>query len=149
MRRVHLLRQAYEAATGRQVGLAMMEKHRVGAQLTGDLFAGDVAGSTVVIIDDIIASGGTMVRAARACRERGATNVFAVATHGLFSAGQDQSSLKGSIDRLFVTDSVEAPPVPGALSEMLEVISCAPLLAETIQRLHAGGSINRLLNPPP
>jgi ribose-phosphate pyrophosphokinase len=149
MRRVHHLRQAYQAATGRQAGLAMMEKHRVGAELTGDLFAGDVAGSTVVILDDIVASGGTMLRAAKACRDRGAANVLAVATHGLFAAGRDRPEITGLIDRLFVTDSVEAGPLPPALTRAIEVIGCAPLLGQAIQRLHAGGSINRLLNPRP
>ena len=75
MRRAHLLHEAYAESTGRSAGLAMMEKHRSEGKVTGDLFAGEVKGTDVFIVDDMISTGGTMLRAARACRSRGAGRV--------------------------------------------------------------------------
>lgn len=142
MRRVHALRDAYVAATGKQVGLTMMEKQRSNDLVTGDLFAGDVEGADVFIFDDIIASGATMVRAARQSRERGARRVHAIATHGLLTSASEVLRAP-EIDSVLVSDSVVLPFEPGDFGT-LEVVSCAPLLAEAIQRLHAGGSIHRL-----
>jgi ribose-phosphate pyrophosphokinase len=150
MRRTHALREAYCADGGRSAGFAMMEKHRSEGKVTGDLFAGDVKGADVFIVDDIVSTGGTMLRAARACRDRGAGRVFAVATHGLFSEGSRELFLQPDIDKIIVTDSVE---MNGRAAEdpagKLEIISCGQLLGDAIQRLHSGGSIHRLLNPLP
>lgn len=142
MRRVNMLRDAYAAATGKQVGLAMMEKHRSNDRVTGDLFAGDVEDADVFIFDDIIATGATMVRAAQACKKRGARRVRALATHGLLTA-TSEVLFTPEIESVLVSDSVALPFELGAFGK-LEVISCAGLLAEAVQRLHAGGSIHRL-----
>jgi ribose-phosphate pyrophosphokinase len=146
MRRTRLLQQVLESLTGRPVRLAMMEKHRSAGVLTGDLFAGDVTGAAAFVIDDIIASGGTMLRSAEACRERGAAHVYAVGTHNLMPASSELL-VADTVDRIIVSDSVAhnaAVPERGA---RVETLSCAPLLGEAIQRLHSGGSITRLLNP--
>jgi ribose-phosphate pyrophosphokinase len=142
MRRVHLLRDAYAAATGKQVGLAMMDKQRSGDLVTGDLFAGDVEGADVFIFDDIVATGATMVRAARKCRERGARHVRAIATHGLLDASSEVL-FSPDIDAVLVSDSVGLPFQLDAFGK-LEIVSCVPLLAQAIQRLHSGGSLHRL-----
>ncbi|MBN9311241.1 MAG: ribose-phosphate pyrophosphokinase [Devosia sp.] len=147
MRRVGLLQEAYAAHAHAPVGLAMMEKHRSGDVVTGELFAGDVEGAEVFVFDDMIASGGTMVRAAKACRERGARHVHAMATHGLMTT-TSEVLFAPEIDTVTVSDSVPLSFEPGAFGK-LEIVSCAPLLADAIQRLHAGGSIRRLLNPLP
>lgn len=147
IRRVHQLQEAYEAETGAAVELAMMEKHRSDDVVTGELFAGNVEGADVVILDDMIASGGTMVRAARACRRRGASHVHAVATHALLTT-TSEVMFAPEIDTVTVSSSVPLSFEVGAFGK-LSVIDCAPLLAEAIQRLHAGGSIHRLLNPLP
>lgn len=147
MRRVGQLQEAYAAHTHAPVGLAMMEKHRSDDVVTGELFAGNVEGAEVVVFDDMIASGGTMVRAARACRERGARHVHAMATHGLMTT-TSEVLFAPEIDTVTVSDSVPLSFEPGAFGK-LGIVSCAPLLADAIQRLHGGGSINRLLNPLP
>ncbi len=147
IRRVHQLQEAYRAETGAAVELAMMEKHRSDDVVTGELFAGDVEGASVVILDDMIASGGTMVRAGRACRQRGARHVHAVATHPLLTTASE-ALFAPEIDTVTVSNSVPLSFELGAFGK-LAVVSCAPLLAEAIQRLHAGGSIHRLLNPLP
>jgi ribose-phosphate pyrophosphokinase len=67
-----------------------------------------VSGKAVFIVDDMIASGGTMLRAARACRERGASSVHALATHGLFGLRCRKLFASSEIDRVIVTDSVSS-----------------------------------------
>lgn len=128
----------------------MMEKHRSEGVVTGDLFAGSVEGADVFIVDDMISTGGTILRAAMACRARGAKRVTAVATHGLFSAGATEMFRSPALDRIIVSDS--ATPfhtTPEHAAGKLEVISAAPLMASAMKRLHGGGSIHRLLNPVP
>jgi ribose-phosphate pyrophosphokinase len=142
MKRTHLMAEAIQKGGEAPVALATMEKHRSEGSVSGGLFAGAVEGAAVFILDDLIATGGTIVRAAEACRARGAAAVHAVATHGLFSSAEQL--LSPAIDTIIVTDSISAFP-PSA--SKLEVISCAPLLGGAIQRLHGGGSIHRLLHP--
>jgi ribose-phosphate pyrophosphokinase len=118
-------------------------------EVTGEIFAGDVAGRSVVILDDLISSGGTMARTAAACRANGAARVFLAATHGLFSRGAE-ALRDADGDEIVVTDSV--PPPADAVANLgarLVVLGVAPLLAGAIERLHNGGSIDDLLEQGP
>jgi ribose-phosphate pyrophosphokinase len=136
-KRAELLREMLEAACGRPVGKAFADKHRSGGVVSGDLFVGDVAASTALIVDDLISTGGTLLRAAKAARTAGARRVMALVTHGLFMAGAAEVLADPAIDRLVVTDTV--PPfrlAPGGPRDKLEILPAAPLLAETIGRLH-------------
>jgi ribose-phosphate pyrophosphokinase len=71
-----------ENRAGKPAGLAFMEKQRSEGRMSGELFAGDVEGAVVIVIDDLISAGTTLVRAATAARARGARSVHAAATHG-------------------------------------------------------------------
>jgi ribose-phosphate pyrophosphokinase len=104
-----------------------------------------VAGATAVIVDDIIASGGTLSAAAEACRAQGATRVFAAAAHGLFVSPANRLLAADAIERIAVSDSVPAFRLDSRLAaERLSVVSAAPLLARTIERLHRGESLAEL-----
>jgi ribose-phosphate pyrophosphokinase len=146
-KRAEMLRQTLEATCGRPVGLAFADKHRSAGVVSGDLFVGDVAGRTALIIDDLISTGGTLLRAARAARKAGARRVMALVTHGLFMPGAEKVLSDPAIERLAITDSV--PPfrlMPGTASwEKLEVLPTAPLLAEVIGRLHDGRALTDLV----
>jgi ribose-phosphate pyrophosphokinase len=86
------------------------------------------------------------MRAARACRELGARNVFAVATHGLFVEHAVNVITDDALDQVVVTDSV--PPFrldPATARGKLVVLDSAPLFAEAIRRIHEGGSISELV----
>ena len=144
-KRADLFREALEAALGRPVGKAFADKRRSGGVVSGDLFVGDVTGATALVIDDLISTGGTLVRAARAARRAGAKRVIALVTHGLFMPGADAALLDPAIDRLVVTDSVAAFRLGEAARAKLDVISVAPLLAECIRRLRAGRTFTDLL----
>jgi ribose-phosphate pyrophosphokinase len=145
VKRAELFRETLEAATGKPVGKGFADKHRSGGVVSGDLFVGDAAGATALIIDDLISTGGTLLRAARAARKAGANKVIALVTHGLFMPGAAEVIADPAIDRLVVTDSI--PPfrlAPDARGKT-DTLPCAPLLAETIKRLHEGRALTDLL----
>lgn len=144
-RRAEALRARLER-TGDDVTMAFLEKQRSAGVVSGEAMVGDVAGRAVVIVDDLISTGTTLRRAVRACRERGATAVYAAATHGLFVGGAAELLAEPGLDKLVVTDSV--PPFrldPGVVRQKLVVLPLAPLLAAAIERLHDDGSLVALL----
>jgi ribose-phosphate pyrophosphokinase len=146
VKRAEQFREALEAAIGRPVGRGFADKHRSGGVVTGDLFVGDVAGATALIIDDLISTGGTLLRAARAARKAGATRVITLVAHGLFMPGAAEAVADPAIDRLVVTDTV--PPFrlsDYAPRDKIDTLPAAPLLAETIRRLHSREAVTDLM----
>jgi ribose-phosphate pyrophosphokinase len=145
-KRAELFREALEAALRRPVGKGFADKRRSEGVVSGDLFVGEVEGATALVIDDLISTGGTLVRAARAARKSGAKRVIALVTHGLFATGAETALMDSAIDRLAVTDSVPLA-IPGgeAARSKVDVIAVAPLLAECIRRIHTGGMLSDLL----
>jgi ribose-phosphate pyrophosphokinase len=145
-KRAELLRQALEISLARPIGKAFADKHRSSDVVSGDLFVGDVAGTTALIVDDLISTGGTLLRAARAARRAGASRAIALVTHGLFMTGAAEVLADPAIDRLAVTDAVPAFRLaPGPARDKLDVLPVAPLLAEAIRRLHDGVELTNLL----
>ena len=136
-KRAEMLREALEAARGHPVSNAFAEKHRSAGVVSGDLFVGDVAGTTALVIDDLISTGTTLLRTARAARQAGARRVIALVTHGLFITGAEQVIADPAIDRVVVTDTVPAFRIgPGRARDKIDVVPSAPLLAAAIRRLH-------------
>jgi len=145
-KRAELFRETLEVACGRPVGKAFADKHRSAGVVSGDLFVGNVRDATALIIDDLISTGGTLVRAARAARAAGARRVMALAAHGLFMPGADEALADPSLERVIVTNTVPAFRLPaGATRDKLEVLPSAPLLAEAIMRLNEGRPLTDLL----
>jgi ribose-phosphate pyrophosphokinase len=145
-KRADVFREALEKAIGLPVGKAFADKHRSAGIVSGDLFVGEVEGATALIIDDIIGTGGTLVRAARAAREAGAKRVLAFVTHGLFMPGAEAAIMNPAIERIVVTDSVPSFPVNDeAFRSKIDILATAPLLAECIRRLHGGETLTDLL----
>ena len=145
-KRARQFADALERALGREVATAFVEKHRSGGVVTGGAFAGEVKDRVAIIVDDLISSGGTILRAARACRELGAREVHAVATHGLFVDDAGDVIADEALDQVVVTDSV--PPFRldrAAARGKLVVLDSAPLFAEAIRRIEEGGSITELV----
>jgi len=138
IKRAEAFRQRLETALGRPVGSAFAEKHRSSGVVSGEGFVGPVDGRVAVIVDDLIAGGTTVARAARACRERGAQRVVAVASHGVFASTAPDMLGGPDVDQVVVTDSIPERPLPeGPLAGKLVRLSVAPLVAEAIRRLHA------------
>jgi len=149
-KRAELFRQRLETILARPVAKGFMDKHRSMGEITGEIFAGDVAGCAVVILDDLISSGGTMARAARACRAHGATRIFLAATHGLFTRDAEAALREAPIDEIVVTDTVApSEAVAQRLRGRLVTLGVETLLAEAIACLHSDGSIDELLETGP
>jgi ribose-phosphate pyrophosphokinase len=124
--------------------VAIIHKSRIsGEEVRVQRIMGDVCNKEVLVIDDMISTGGTLEKAIASLRAAGCSpsGVKVLATHGLLvgSAGQRLGPLP--IDRMFISDSVPAPesfPVP------LQIVSLASLLAETIQHLNRQESLGHL-----
>jgi ribose-phosphate pyrophosphokinase len=145
-KRAELLREALEAELGRPVAKAFADKHRSAGVVSGDLLVGDVAGTTALVVDDLISTGGTLLRAAGAARQAGARRVIALVTHGLFMAGAAEVLADPAIERLVITDAVPAFRLAnGLICHKVDVLPVAPLLAETIRRLDQGRALDDLL----
>jgi ribose-phosphate pyrophosphokinase len=145
-KRADLFREALEAAIGRPVGKAFAEKHRSAGVVSGDLFVGDVRDATCIVIDDLVSTGGTLVRAARAALQGGGRRVIACVAHGLFMEGASQSLADPAIQRIVATDTVPPFRLPaGAVRDKLDVVSAAPLLADAIRRLHGNQPLTDLM----
>lgn len=145
-KRAELFREALEGALGRLVGKAFADKHRSAGVVSGDLFIGDVAGATALVVDDLISTGGTLLRAARAARQAGARRVIALVTHGLFMAGAAEVLADPAIERLVITDAV--PPfrlATGLVRDKIDILPAAPLIAEAIRRIDQGRPLADLL----
>ena len=140
VKRALLWREHLQERLEQPVGFAMIDKRRsAGVVSSENLVAGDVAGTTTLVFDDLIASGDTMRRAARALRQAGARDVVAVAAHGLFIAPARDVLADPAITELAVTDSV--PPFrlspEGAVARKLRCCSAAPSLAAAVRACHA------------
>ncbi len=103
---------------------------------------GDVEGKVAVIIDDMISTGGTLTVAANLLKERGAAEVHAAATHGVF-AGNALEQIAGSpVSKLIITDSIPLPTE--GPRDVIETVTVAPMLAEAILRIHKDLSVSAL-----
>lgn len=149
-KRAELFRQRLERLLMRPVAKAFMDKTRSEGRVTGDIFAGEVEGRTAIILDDLIAGGGTVARVAAACEARGAARIIVVATHGVFTNGAPATLRDAPINVLIVTDSARPDDrILAALKERLIVLPLAPLIAEAIRRRHVNGSITQMLAEGP
>jgi ribose-phosphate pyrophosphokinase len=148
VKRAEKFRVALAAALGHDVPLAIMEKERSGGVVTGQALVGDVTGRVAVVIDDLISTGTTLARVAVACRDRGATHVLAVATHGVFSEDANDRLAEPALAEVVVTDTVRPMRLTeNAVLRKVVVLDAAPLFAAAARRIHEGGSIVELLGP--
>ena len=105
---------------------------------------GDVKGKNVLIVDDFTISGGTLIEMAVACRERGAKDVYACVTHGVFSLGSAAQIAASPIKELVITDTIGYRFEP--LAPCCKVITVAGLFADAIQSIHRRESVSRLFD---
>jgi ribose-phosphate pyrophosphokinase len=103
---------------------------------------GDVAGRSCVVIDDRIDTGGTIVAAAEILMERGATEVWAMATHGILADPAIDRLKNAPISRLVVTNTVPIPPEKQI--DKLEVLSVAPIFARAIDAIFEDTSLSEI-----
>jgi len=107
-------------------------------EVTRTIIMGEVKDKNCLIIDDLIDTGGTMIKTAQALKEKGAKKVFAYGTHGLFTEGVEKF---GVFDKIMVSDTLKSPE-----AENLEVISLVNLFGEAIYRTVVGESLSVLFD---
>ncbi|MFC1707429.1 ribose-phosphate diphosphokinase [Planctomycetota bacterium] len=123
--------------------LAMVEKRRVSAEETHVQFViGDVEGKNIILTDDMIATGGSIIDAARVLREKGAREVYLCATHAVLAGNACQRLKKADVKEIVITDTV---PLNGKLKDdRVRVVTVANLLGEAIRRIHSNESVSYL-----
>ncbi|NLP05458.1 ribose-phosphate pyrophosphokinase [Candidatus Fermentibacteria bacterium] len=109
----------------------------------------DLTGRTVIMCDDEILSGKSLVLSARTAAARGATEIYAFVTHGVMSGQAVKIIEESPLTRLYITDTIEfdqtaAEEVNGGPLKKIRTISVAPVFAEAIQRTHTGQSLSSL-----
>jgi ribose-phosphate pyrophosphokinase len=102
---------------------------------------GNVEGKDVIMIDDMVDTAGTMVKAAAALKKNGATSVMACATHGVLSGKAYENLDKGELDELIISNSLATKEHPN-----VKVLTVAPLFAEVIRRVYHNESVNSLFS---
>lgn len=103
---------------------------------------GNVEGRTAILVDDIIDTAGTMVKAAEALLERGASEVYACATHGVLSSPAIERIRESKIKKLVVSDTIPLPPEKQI--DKIQSLTIAPLFAEALRRIHSEHSVSIL-----
>src|SRR5215469_7204683 len=138
-KRAEQFRRALAAELHDEPAAAFVEKRRSGGVVTGELLVGEVGDRAAIIFDDLISTGGTLRRAARKCRQAGATRIFAAATHGLFM-GQAPSVLADPLfEGIAVTDTVRSTAAAkGQLPQNIVHLDSSRLVADAIIAAHSG-----------
>lgn len=134
-----------QARLGHDVGLAILVKHRPEpdqAEVVG--MVGEVAGRTVILIDDLISTGGTLAESAEYLLRAGATAVFAGAVHPVLAGDAAEQLRRSVLKHVVVTNTI--PVNPANRNEKITVLSVAPLLAEAIVRIHENRSVSALFD---
>jgi ribose-phosphate pyrophosphokinase len=129
------------------VPLAIIHKRRdprVPNQVSVHEIVGDVSGKVCLIVDDMIDTGGTIVKAAEALRSNGAIDVIVAATHAVFSGPAVELLSSGDLHRVIVTNTLPLPPEKRF--ERLEVLSIAPLIARAIHEVFEDGSVTSMFD---
>ncbi len=125
---------------------AIVDKRRLGPNLAAVYnVIGDVQGRNVVIVDDMIATGGSIAEACKIVKERGAKKVYVCATHAVLAGDALRRLDDSPIEKVAVTDTI---PLGDKKSrhDRVRVLSIAPLLAEAIRRIHRNESVSYLFN---
>ena len=125
--------------------MAIIDKRRPKANVSEVMHViGDIDGRNCVIMDDMIDTAGTLVKAAEVLKERGAKNVYAYCSHPIFSGPAIERISKGNaLDEVVVTNTIPLSQAAQACGKIRQ-LSVAPLMAETIARIASGESVMSL-----
>ena len=137
--------RARELADRLNCQIAIVDKRRPKPNMAEVMnIIGEVSGKTAILIDDMIDTGGTIVNAANALIEKGATDVYACCTHAVFSDPAPEILQASPLKEIVVTDSIHLPEdkqIP-----KLTVLSVAPLFAEAIRRIFEERPVSKLFD---
>ena len=123
--------------------IAIIDKRRAGPNQVSEMnVVGEVKGKACLLVDDMIDTGGTIVKAAETLLEAGATKVAACGIHGVLSGNALERINASALEELVITDTIPSPR--GGQCGKLKVLTVAPLIAEAIKRIHSEDSISSL-----
>lgn len=129
-----------------QATLAIIDKRRPKPGVAEVMnIIGDVKGMTAIIIDDMIDTAGTLVKAAEAVMNMGAKSICGYATHGVFSPPALERIENSPLSEVVVTDSIPLKDEARGCKK-IRTLSCAPLVGEAINRIHTGSSVSSLFD---
>lgn len=123
--------------------IAIIEKRRPKANVSEVMnVIGDIDGKDAILVDDIVDTAGTIVKAASVLKDFGAKKVYGCATHGVLSGSAIDGIMNSVIEKFIITDTI---PLDKKV-EKIEVVSVAPLLAESIRRINGDESVSILFD---
>jgi ribose-phosphate pyrophosphokinase len=126
--------------------LAFIDKRRESATSVAMAnIVGDIEGKTILMFDDMIATGGTIAEASKVLKDRGAGKIYVTATHGVFAGKAVEKICAAPIERIIITDTIPACERLAPLADRLTVLSVAPLVGEAIKRIHLNQSVSAVL----
>lgn len=142
--RADRFRKRLAVKMNKKIDLSHMGKIREGTIVHGDEITGEIKGKIVLVVDDMIASGSTLVTAATTIEKHGGSLWAACATHPLFVGNINENLVK--INKIIVTDTIAPSNISDQVKNKLKVLSTTKLFARAIRRIHdQGGSISDLL----
>lgn len=137
------IRRARAYANRLDASLAVIDKRRTGANKAEVLnVVGKVKGKQILIVDDMIDTGGTLIAAVRALIKKGVQEIYVSATHPILSGNAYEMIESSSLKELVVTDTI--PLKQEEAKTKIKVLSVAPLLGEAIKRIHENRSVSSL-----
>ena len=126
-----------------KANLAIIDKRRLVASEAEIMnIIGDVRDQEVVVVDDMIDTADTLVKAAQALKDQGATRVYAAASHGVLSGPAIQRLRESPVEEVIVTNSIKV--TEGKRIDKLTILSVASLLGEAIRSIHEETSVSKL-----
>ncbi|MEW6358886.1 MAG: ribose-phosphate pyrophosphokinase [Planctomycetota bacterium] len=128
-------------------GLAVVDKRRASPDRTESGFLiGEVKGKTVIMVDDMIATGGSIAAASKLVMDKGAKEVYVGATHGLFCGSAVERLSGAPIKEIAVTDTIPLRPDAERMGTPVKMLTISSLLGEAMRRIHFDESVSSLFN---
>lgn len=123
--------------------IAIIEKRRPKANVSEVMnIIGDVDGKSVILVDDIADTAGTITQAADALKAKGAKYVYGAATHGVLSGPAIERIKNSSLEKFVITDTIELPEEKNI--DKIDVVSVAPIFASAIRRINTSTSVSEM-----
>jgi ribose-phosphate pyrophosphokinase len=136
------LKMAHAYSQVLECGLAIVAKRRKSAEDVESMaIIGEIRGKTILMVDDLTETAGTLTTAAKLLRRKGARRIYACVSHAILNDLGVERLQKSNIDELITTDTVLRPPIEGV---KITTLSVAALLGEAIKRIHSNSSVTSL-----
>lgn len=125
--------------------LAITFKKRIsGSEVQASQIVGNVKGRTVLMVDDMVSTAGTICEAARVLKEAGASRIYVAATHGVFCGPAVDRIRESAIDRIIVTNTIPHEQRVVPIRDRVETLCVSRLFADAIRHIHENKSISAL-----